>query len=40
MTKEKPEITKARDNLMRSIKRLGDKYRAKGVKIKSIEVEW
>lgn len=40
MVDKKEKIAKARDNFLRSIKRLGEKYKAKGVKIKSIEVEW
>lgn len=37
---EDKEITKARDNFMKAIKRLTEKYREKGVKIKSVEIEW
>lgn len=34
------QIAKARDNFLRAIKHLKDKYKAKGVKIKSIEIKW
>lgn len=40
MKTEEEQIAKARDNFLRAINRLGEKYKAKGVKIKSIEIEW